>query len=72
MTTPALVKQADLMRAIRAAKKLGAARVTVEKDGTIVFDIERADNHMLPLRQREAPDKGPLIIDDNPDDPLEF
>ena len=39
------------MRAIRAAKKLGAARVSIGKDGTIVFDIERADNHMLPLRQ---------------------
>jgi hypothetical protein len=51
MTTPALVKQADLMRAIRAAKKIGAARVSIGKDGTIVFDIELPDNHMLPERQ---------------------
>jgi hypothetical protein len=59
MTTPALVKQADLMRAIRAAKKLGAARVSIGKDGTIVFDIERSDNHMLPLRQ---PDQGQPLV----------
>jgi hypothetical protein len=61
MTTPALVKQADLMRAIRAAKKLGAARVSIGKDGTIVFDIERSDNHMLPERQ-QPDESGPIKI----------
>jgi hypothetical protein len=35
MTVPARVKQADIARALRAAKKLGAARVIVGADGSI-------------------------------------
>jgi hypothetical protein len=44
LTAPALVKEADMLRAIRAAKKLGATRVSIKKDGTIVFDIVKVDN----------------------------
>jgi hypothetical protein len=62
MTAPALVKEADMMRAIRAAKKLGAARVTISKDGTIIFDIERPANHMLPDRQPDDEGSGPIKI----------
>ena len=61
-----------MIRAIRAAKKVGAARVSISKDGTIVFDIERPANHMLPDRQPGEAPKGPLIVDDDPDHALEF
>ena len=62
MTTPALVKEADIMRVGRAAKKLGMRATITTKDGTtIVFDIERPDNHMLPLRQPDD-ESGPIKI----------
>jgi hypothetical protein len=54
VTAPALVKESDMMRAIRAAKKLGATRVSIAKDGTIVFDIQPAEPQIggsLPIRQ---------------------
>jgi hypothetical protein len=54
MTAPALVKESDMMRAIRAAKKLGAARVSISKDGTIVFDIQPVD-HQIGLLPKGQP-----------------
>jgi hypothetical protein len=60
MTARALVKEADLMRAVRAARKLGATRVSIARDGTIVFDIQSQDNHLHP---DSAPDNsGPIKI----------
>jgi len=37
--TPARVRQADVARAIRAAKQAGAGRVRVLPDGTIEIDF---------------------------------
>jgi hypothetical protein len=62
MTAPALVKEADMMRAIRAAKKLGAARVSIFKDGTIVFDIQPSAV-TLPIAQSSEP---LVTIEDRP------
>ena len=60
MTTPALVKEADIMRVGRAAKKLGMRATITTKDGTtIVFDMEPPDNHMLPYRQPDPSE--PLV-----------
>ena len=53
MTAPALIKEADMMRAIRAAKKLGAVRVSIAKDGTIVFDMSGQESQ-LPKGQPES------------------
>jgi hypothetical protein len=60
MTTRALVKEADMKRAIRAAKKLGAARVSIAKDGTIVFDIQSQQGHLHP--QGASDETGPIKI----------
>ena len=50
MTVAAKVKQADIARALREAKKHGAKHVRVEPDGTI--DIVLDDGQMeLPDRQ---------------------
>jgi hypothetical protein len=49
-----------MMRALRAAKKLGWARVSIAKDGTIVFEIWSQDDHLHP---NGAPDEpGPIKI----------
>ncbi len=49
-----------MMRALRAAKKLGWARVSIAKDGTIVFDIQSQDDHLHPV---SAPgEQGPIKI----------
>jgi hypothetical protein len=68
MTASALVREADMIRAIRAAKKLGAARVSIFKDGTIVFDILP---NALTLPTAQSPE--PLVtIDDRPNKRLVF
>lgn len=41
--TPARVTQADLARAIRAAKQAGAGDVVLQPDGTIVIKLSPAD-----------------------------
>jgi hypothetical protein len=70
MTAPALVKEADMLRAIRAAKKLGAARVSIFKDGTIVFDIQPKDDQQTsPMPQTSEP---LVTIDDRPKKRLVF
>jgi hypothetical protein len=51
VTARALIKEADIVRAIRAAKKLGMS-VSIAKDGTIMFDAERPgrnDQLLTPL-----------------------
>ena len=60
MTASSLVKEADIMRALRAAKKLGWARVSIAKDGTIVFDIWFQDDHLHVDRAPEG--SGPIKI----------
>ena len=60
MTARALVKEADLTRALRAAKKLGWARVSIAKDGTIVFEILSPEDHLDPDSAPEEP--GPIRI----------
>jgi hypothetical protein len=77
MTAPTLVKEADMMRAIRAAKKLGAARATITtQDGTTyVFDIQRPANHMLPDRQPDEVQRneaGAIKIRKHARKPMEF
>jgi hypothetical protein len=70
MTARALIKEADMMRAIRAAKKLGATRVSILKDGTIVFDIYPEENQpTLPIVQPSEP---LVTIDDRPKKRLVF
>ena len=54
---PALVTQADVARAIRAAKQEGAARVEIRSDGTIVICVaehragDKADNQIDERRE---------------------
>ena len=55
MTVPARVKQADIARALREAKKHGAKHVRVEPDGTI--DIVLDDGQMIADGQQEAEPK---------------
>jgi hypothetical protein len=65
VTAPALIKEADMMRAIRAAKKLGAARVSIStpNGGMIVFDIRPP----VPYVRTEEPDEsGPIKIRKEP------
>lgn len=52
VTRPAVVKQAAIARALRAAKKAGAKKVTVGPDGhiDIVLECDQVDNG-LPRRQ---------------------
>jgi hypothetical protein len=40
MTAPARVKEADIARVLRAARKVGARRVRVEPDGSIDIVLE--------------------------------
>jgi hypothetical protein len=55
MTAPARVKEADIMRALRAAKKLGAKRVRVGPDGSIdIVLIDEQTEDRLPNWQPEA------------------
>lgn len=55
--TPARVTQADVARAIRAAKQTGAGSVLIEPDGTIRIDIqpkksrETQENEIAPRRR---------------------
>lgn len=37
---PAIVTQADVARAIRAAKQTGAGTVRIQPDGTILIDLQ--------------------------------
>lgn len=39
--TPARIRQADVARAIRAAKQTGAGAVRILPDGTIKIELER-------------------------------
>lgn len=72
MTTPALVKEADIVRAIRAAKKLGAKRVKIGPDGSI--DILLEDDKTTDALPHTQPDPfEPLVtIDDRPKRKLVF
>jgi len=57
--TPARITQADVARAIRAAKQAGAGKVEVRPDGTIFF-------HLTPLmventeKELEPHERAPL------------
>lgn len=42
--TPANVTQADIARAIRAARQTGAGKVEIRPDGTIIISLERSAN----------------------------
>jgi hypothetical protein len=44
VTVPARVKEADILRALRSAKKLGAKRVKISADGSI--DIVLVDDKL--------------------------
>lgn len=61
MTVPARVKEADIMRALRAAKKLGARRVKVGADGSIdiVLEDDKTDGRFS-IGQPHDPDE-PLV-----------
>jgi hypothetical protein len=48
MTTPARVKEADIMRVLRAAKKLGAKHVRVEPDGSIDIALDKDEQPLPP------------------------
>jgi hypothetical protein len=73
MTTPARVKQADMARAVRTAKKYGAARVTMGPDGSIVFDIQPQDDHPSADSPRRPPDDpAPIKMRKRAKEPMEF
>ncbi len=50
--TAATITQADVARAIRAAKQAGAAEVEIRRDGTMIVHLTE--------RPREVPEKPPL------------
>jgi hypothetical protein len=52
--TPARVTQADVARAIRAAKQTGAGAVRILPDGTIQIDLQ-APNLAVPPEKDIAP-----------------
>ena len=62
MTAPALMREADMMRAVRVAKKAGATRVTII-DGPLRIDIVlREDGNgadKTDLRTQEQPEEPP-------------
>jgi hypothetical protein len=73
MSVPAKVKEADIMRALRAAKKVGAKRVIVGADGSIDIWLEGGPAIAEgKAATKPAPNKYPLIIDDDPEVALEF
>jgi hypothetical protein len=72
MTAPALIKQADLERAIRAARKQGARAVHVSKDGTIMFDISADNSHLVASTATEPGPDGPIKIRKHAKQRMEF
>ena len=60
MTVPARVKQADIARALREAKKIGAKRVKIGPDG--VIDILLNDGDMAAALASEQQQPGPIRI----------
>ena len=57
MTAPVRVKEADMMRAVRTAKKLGAKRVRIEPDGSIDIVLEeiwRTSGYLSPILSRRS------------------
>jgi hypothetical protein len=52
---PAIVTQADLGRAIRAAKQAGASVVEVQRDGTIRILIQASPD-------QQSPDPGDVVL----------
>jgi hypothetical protein len=54
--TPARVTQADVARAIRAAKQAGAGTVRILPDGTIAIDVQPA-NAVEPQENAIAPER---------------
>jgi hypothetical protein len=48
--TPARVTQADIARAIRAAKQAGAGAVRVLPDGSIMIDLQASNPPVLPQK----------------------
>jgi hypothetical protein len=60
MTVPARVKQADIARALREAKKIGAKRVKIGPDG--VIDILLNDGDMAAALALDQQPSGPIRI----------
>ena len=50
---PAKVTQADIARAIRAAKDAGASAVTIDGDGVIRIALTRGDTSIKPANGRD-------------------
>lgn len=68
MTAPARVREADIARATRQAKKNGAKRVRVDLTaGTIDIVLEDNQIERFPLKQH-----GPIQIEDHPEKKLVF
>jgi hypothetical protein len=68
MTARALMKQGDIARILRAARKVGAKHVRVEPDGCIdiVLDEGKADDGL------PDPSEPLVIIEDRPKKKLVF
>jgi hypothetical protein len=60
MTVPARVKQADIARALREARKIGAKRVKIGPDG--VIDILLNDGDLAPSLASDQQEPGPIQI----------
>jgi hypothetical protein len=52
----ARVTQADISRAIRAAKESGAGEVTIDADGRIHIALEKKSPGIQPDNQEDEPD----------------
>ena len=60
MTVPARVRQGDLRRALKEARRIGAKRVTVGPDGAI--DILLNDDDMAQALPCDPQEPGPIRI----------
>ncbi len=63
MTRRAAFRQCDVVRAIKAAKAAGAARVIVRRDGALEIEIEPRMGDRQQSRERDEPrDEERLIV----------
>jgi hypothetical protein len=66
MTVPARVKQADIARALREARKIGASRVKIGADGSIDIVLGTEEQAAAPPVARRDEPPGPVRIRDRP------
>jgi hypothetical protein len=68
MTVAAKIRQADLRRALKEAKKIGAKRLKIGVDGVIVIDFVLETEEQAAVMTKGLHDEplGPIKIRDHP------